>query len=147
MAIMIRLVRDRSVATISAAAVAAVAFALIAGAWPSGQTAATDTVAVPASERQWLVEEAPQEQQAALSDLAVARAEYVAAIEAERACVAAQGIWVSEMWWEDNQLRYTFGGVPANQRDDVFAVYRDCHMKHVRNIATAWAMGSAPSTP
>lgn len=72
--------------------------------------------------------------------------EHVAAIEAERARAAVRGIRLSETWREDNELRYSLGGVPAHQRDDVFVVYPGCRMKHVRNVATAWTMGSAPST-
>ncbi|GIW17358.1 hypothetical protein [Tepidiforma sp.] len=139
---------DRSIMTIAVSGLAALAMAFAAGTLSTADGRATDAAVIPAGERHWVLEGAPAEQQGALADLEVAREEYVAAIEAERKCLTDQGIWVSDTWWEDNQLRYTFGGVPSReQAASVFEVYRACHATYARNVATGWAIGSAPAQP
>ncbi|GIW12755.1 MAG: hypothetical protein KatS3mg062_0194 [Tepidiforma sp.] len=146
MATLKHIITDRAIQLVGVAALLGAAAAFAAGFVSSSSGAATDAVAIPQAERHWVLDEAPLEQQAALQDLQVAREEYVAAIAAERKCLTDQGIWVSDTWWEDNQLRYTFGGVPTREEAaSVFEIYRACHMTHVRNIATAWAIGSAPA--
>lgn len=107
---------------------------------------AGDTSAVPAVERSWLVDDAPEPQQAALADLAVDRSEYVAAIGAERACMAGRGVATSEPEWQGNQLTYTFGGTPS--RDGLMApkaIYQECHELYGKHVAVGWGIGSSPA--
>jgi hypothetical protein len=95
-----------------------------------------------------LVESAPSTQVAALADMRIDRAEYVTAIEAERACLRAQGIEPSEAEWNlMGQLSYSVGPFPDRaSMAPAEAIYRACHEEHAANIQAAWATGAAPKT-
>lgn len=127
-----------------AAAFAIVAMWLGPGFMPSA--GAGDTSAIPPEERSWLVDDAPAPQQSGLADLSVARSEYVAAIAAERACMADRGVVTSDPEWQGNQLVYTFGGTPS--RDGLTApkaIYQECHELYGKHIAVGWSIGSSPA--
>lgn len=112
------------------------------GATPSA--GAGDTSAIPARERSWIVDGAPAPQQAAVSDLKIDRSEYVAAISAERACMAEKGVATTEPEWKGNQLVYTFGGAPTREGLAApRAIYLECHELYGRRVAVGWAIGSS----
>lgn len=127
-----------------AVAAALVSLALWFGSGSTPLAGAGDASTLPPEERSWLVDDAPATQQAALADLSVDRGEYVAAIAAERACMAEGGVATSEPEWQGNQLVYTFGAAPS--RDALTgpqAVYQECHARYGKHVAVAWAIGSS----
>lgn len=116
------------------------------GALAGGSATASDSASIPASERSWIVDSAPEPQQAALADMSVSRPEYVAAVAKVRACMADAGIATTEPIWQGNQLSFEFGGTADRAGlAPMKAVYKECNDRYLLGIATGWAIGSSPT--
>lgn len=127
------------------AAVLAVTLTVAPGVFGRGAVTASDSAIIPAGERSWIVDSAPEPQQEALADLSVSRAEYVAAVGKVRACMADAGVETTEPIWQGNQLSFEFGGTADRAGlAPMKAVYKDCNDRYLLGIATGWAIGSSP---
>lgn len=140
----VRELRRLALVAIPLAAVLAVTLTVTPGVFGRSTVTATDSATIPAGERSWIVDSAPQPQQEALADMSVSRAEYVAAVGKVRACMAEAGVETTEPVWQGNQLSFEFGGTAdRGGLAPMKAVYKDCNDRYLLGIATGWAIGSS----
>jgi hypothetical protein len=76
---------------------------------------------------------------------AVTEAEYRAAVEATRDCVAEAGVPVGEIEQGGTRLVFSFGGGEEDKGDRASEVHRRCFAEHGLAATEAWLAANAPT--